>query len=272
MMMNKKFLLFASTLLPSLLHAQKTMEGLVNAEKSFAAYSVAHGTKDAFLNFTDSAGIVFDNGKPVNAIESWNKREKRPFVLNWEPAFAEIASSNDFGYTTGPWTLKPGPNDTVVARGQYTTVWHVNDRGEWKFLIDLGVGNTPKSSLSSVKKIEAKKIKSSSSTGSVLKEEQNFIDAYKENKTKAYAKYLSVQSLLNRNGKYSATSKATQTETILNTPSDIQFTIDGSGIASTGDLAYVYGNTLINNKQENYLRIWRKEQRGWRIALEVLRF
>lgn len=270
--MNKKFLLLASILLPSFLRAQKTIDGLINAEKSFAAYSVNHGTKDAFLNFTDSTGIVFDNAQPVNAIESWNKREKRPFVLNWEPAFAEIASSNDFGYTTGPWTLKPGPNDTVAARGQYTTLWHLNDRGEWKFLIDLGNGNTPKSSMSPLKKIEVKKVTSSSSTGSVLKEEQNFIDAYKADKSKAYAKYLSPQSLLNRNGQYSATDKAIQSETILHTPSDIQFTIAGSGIASTGDLAYVYGSTLINNKQENYLRIWRKEKEGWKIALEVLRY
>jgi ketosteroid isomerase-like protein len=56
------------------------------------------------------------------------------------------------------------------------------------------------------------------------------------------------------------------------TPSNIQFTITGSGIAPGGDLAYVYGNTDINNKAENYLRIWRKEKEGWKIALEVLRY
>jgi ketosteroid isomerase-like protein len=61
-------------------------------------------------------------------------------------------------------------------------------------------------------------------------------------------------------------------EFIDKTPSNIQFTVTGAGIASTGDLAYVYGNTLINDKPENYLRIWRKEKQGWKIALEVLRY
>ncbi len=65
--------------------AQKGIDDLINAEKNFAAYSVANSTKEAFLKFLDSTGIVFDNGKPVNGIETWNKREKRPGVLNWFP-------------------------------------------------------------------------------------------------------------------------------------------------------------------------------------------
>lgn len=52
------------------LKAQKNLDGLIRAEKSFAAYSVAHGTKDAFLKFADSNAIVFEGGKPINAIES----------------------------------------------------------------------------------------------------------------------------------------------------------------------------------------------------------
>ena len=59
------------------LKAQKSIDGLINAEKSFAAYSVAHGTKDAFLKFADSNGVVFEQGKSANAIEAWNKREKQ---------------------------------------------------------------------------------------------------------------------------------------------------------------------------------------------------
>jgi hypothetical protein len=150
-------------------------------------------------------------------------------------------------------------------------VWHVDGKGEWKFLVDLGVGNTPLFPAPSLKKIEVKKIKGPSSMGAVLKEEQNFIDGYKKDKSKAYTKYLSGNSLLNRNGQYSTIGNK-QSETIKNTPSAIQYTIAGSGIASTGDLAYVYGNTLISDKQENYLRVWRKEKQGWKIALEVVRY
>jgi ketosteroid isomerase-like protein len=255
------------------LNAQKNIDGLITAEKNFAAYSVAHGTKDAFLKFLDSNGVVFDQGKAVNGIEVWNKREKRPQVLNWSPLFAEIASSNDFGYTTGPWELMPNANnDSAVARGQYTTVWHIGTNGEWKFLVDLGVGNTRKILSTSLNKIRVKKVSGSATRHEILKVEQNFLDAYKTDKTIAYDAYLSRQCILNRNGLNPATSKKTQAAIIANTPTDIQFTITGSGIAASGDMAYVYGNTIINNKPENYLHIWRKEKVGWKIALEVLRY
>jgi ketosteroid isomerase-like protein len=52
----------------------------------------------------------------------------------------------------------------------------------------------------------------------------------------------------------------------------IQYTILGSGIASSGDLGYVYGATVINGKTDNYLRIWRMENGDWRIVVEVLRY
>ena len=48
--------------------AQNNFDGLVNAEKSFAAYSVANGVKAAFLKFLDSNGIVFERGNSVNGI------------------------------------------------------------------------------------------------------------------------------------------------------------------------------------------------------------
>jgi len=170
--------------------------------------------------------------------------------------------------------LKPNANnDTVIARGQYTTVWHIDAKGEWKFLVDLGVGNTPKVLMLSLDKIKAKKVLGDASTDEVLKAEQNFIDTYKTDKSKAYNTYLSSKSILNRNGLYyPALSKKSQLAMITNSPTDIQFTIAGSGIASSGDMAYVYGNTVINNKAENYLHIWRKEKEGWKIALEVLRY
>jgi hypothetical protein len=95
------------------LHAQKGIDLLVQAEKNFAAYSMTHSTKEAFLQFLDSSGWVFENGKPVNGIQTWNNRSKNPEVLNWYPQYAEISASNDFGYTTGPWTYQPSAKDTL---------------------------------------------------------------------------------------------------------------------------------------------------------------
>lgn len=254
--------------------AQKGIDGLINAEKSFAAYSVAHSTKEAFLRYLDSTGIIFDNGKPVNGIEAWNKREKRPGVLNWGPQFAEISASGDFGYTTGPWTFQNSSNDTIVARGQYTTVWHIDKNGEWKFLVDLGVGGTPANSIGEVKKINAAKttnvaIEHVSSFGLA---ENDFIRLSSKDKVNAYKKYLSIESIINRNGSLSAFTLTNQIKLIELTPASIQYKMDGIQLAGKEDLGYVYGTTIINGKTDNYLRIWRREPHGWKIALEVLRY
>jgi hypothetical protein len=259
--------------------AQKGIDGLILAEKNFAAYSVTNSTKEAFLKFLDSAGIVFENGKPVNGIEIWNKREKRPGVLNWHPQFAEIAESGDFGYTTGPWTFQNSLNDTVVARGQYTTVWHINKNGEWKFLVDLGVSNTPANSATELKKIDVAKqfyageaIQAIPHVAPEVNAENNFLRSVSKNKSKTYKKYLSPGSILNRNGYLPATGLPDQQKLIELTPSSLQYKIDGWAMSPNMDMAFVYGTTIINGKTENYLRIWRWEKKGWKIALEVLRY
>lgn len=181
--------------------------------------------------------------------------------------------SNDFGYTTGPWTFQAKTiADSIAARGQYFTIWHTNKNGEWKFLADLGIGNTPENNFTTTKKISAKKFTGDAIADLVLNAEENFFATYHENKLKAYRKLLSNKTILLRNGRLPATSIDDQFTVIKNTPSTIEFTITASGIASSGDLAYVYGNTIINNRQDSYLHIWRKEKNGWRIALEVLRY
>ena len=267
------FLLLACLIKTS---AQKGIENLINAEKNFAAYSVANSTKEAFLKFLDSAGIVFDNGKPVNGIETWNKREKRPGVLNWYPQYAEIAASGDFGYTTGPWTFQNSLHDTIAARGQYTTVWHITKNGEWKFLVDLGVSNTPENSISKTTKIDIYKPATATAAiphiSPLISAENNFQELVARDKAKAYKEFLSAGSILNRNGYLPSVGMQTQKMIIDSTSATIQYKIDGSGISESQDIGYVFGTTVINGKTDNYLRIWRREKDGWKIALEVLRY
>ena len=274
--MNKAISTLIVLATSQVLFAQRSIEGLVQAEKNFAAWSVSHSTKEAFLKFLDSAGVVFDNGKAVNGIDAWNKREQRPGILNWWPQFAEISNSNDFGYTTGPWTFQPSANDSVVARGQYTTVWRIDKNGEWKFLIDLGVSRLPQSPIGEVKKITAAKVginpAISVRVSSLVKAEEDFIKLFSKDKKAAYKKYLSKQSILNRNGHMPAIAATDQQIIIDSTSSSIAFTMTGWGTSQGEDMGFTYGAAVLNGKTDNYQRIWRREKDGWKIALEVLRY
>jgi ketosteroid isomerase-like protein len=256
--------------------AQKGIDNLIQAEKNFAAYSVAHSTKEAFQQFIDSNSIMFENGKPVRAIEFWNKREKKPGILNWRPQYAEISASGDFGYTTGPWTFQNSLTDTVIARGQYSTVWHINKKGEWKFLVDLGVNNTSANAAEEVRIIDkrkhAEKEKFRPYIFRLVAAENNFNKSLGKNKLKAYKKTLSKQSILNRHCFLPAVTSANQQALIDSTPSGIKYVMIGWGGPRVPDMGYTYGTAVINDKTESYLRIWRREKNSWKIAVEVLRY
>jgi ketosteroid isomerase-like protein len=278
--MKKTILTVTVFIIVQIINAQKTIDGLVQAEKNFAAYSVANGTKDAFLKFLDSAGIIFDNGKAVNGIQTWNQREKRPGILNWSPRYWDVSRSNDFGFTVGPWTYKAGPQDSVSSTGHYVTIWHINKSGEWKFLIDLGVRNNPMLPYAAMNNtVRVDDFDSLPGTlKSMLKKEREFI---KETKRQIYRgderKYwyrinLAYMGLLSRNGRMPAMFTDMILGVMNSMPDKIEYAILGSGISSSGDLGYVYGTTMINGNKDNYLRIWRREYKKWRLALEVLSY
>jgi hypothetical protein len=128
--------------------------------------------------------------------------------------------------------------------------------------------------ITEIKKIDAAKRSSSKATqhDSPVVAENNFLKAVSMDKSKAYKKYLSSKSILNRNGYLPATNSADQKKLLDLTSSSIQYKLDGAGMSSDMDLGYTYGTTIINGKTDNYLRIWRWEKDEWKIALEVLRY
>jgi len=254
---------------------QTSIEGLIKAETNFASYCVSNDTRAAFLKFLDNAGVVFENGRPLNGIDAWTKKEKRPGVLNWYPLYAEIAASGDFGFTTGPWTFQAGTiSDSVIATGHYTTVWHRKNDGEWKFLVDIGTNGNPLPSGKSLFKTERSKADfKAGNKNSLLHAEKKFIKMTAKSVQRAYNYYMSSwYCLLKRNNIEPEASRAANKKAIISVPENIGYTILGSAISSSGDLGFVYGSTVINNKTDNYLRIWRKEKDGWKIAAEVLRY
>jgi ketosteroid isomerase-like protein len=271
--MIRKFFPFTVVIfLCSISNAQKSIDGLINAEKSFAAYSVAHGTKDAFLKFMDSSAIVFSEGKPVNALELWAKREKRPGILNWQPEYAEISLSCDFGFTSGPWTFRASAADTPVASGHFATVWHINKNGEWKFLIDFGINH-------SVLPINVKPEKIVSKNGYYPENEEGLKEIENDLNKKlsasgpaSYKKFLSTKSRFNLENFRPGTNEKKKQQLIDSIPPGLSFTSNGIQVSKTNDLAFSYGTVTKNNKTSNYMRFWRREKDGWKIALEVLRY
>ena len=272
--MRKYFSLLALVLIVSVVFAQRSIDSMVQAEKNFASTSLVASTKEAFVKFIDTAGIVFEKGNPVNGFELYTKSDRRPGILTWEPEYAEISSSNDFGYTTGPWkyyanTLKDDP----LAKGHFITVWQLNNNGEWKFLIDFGINYNLEQKKMALKKAKPEKKTLKKDFQQSLKQaEEKFIQSYKTQGKKAYSSFLSSNSRLNYAGYLPALNAGERKALIDSLPSGIGYTIIGFKSSPQNDLGYAYGTVDLNDKHEGYLRIWRREKDGWKIAVEVLHF
>jgi ketosteroid isomerase-like protein len=268
----KRICLLLACCLPFVGMAQKNIDELVNAEKSFAATAMTKGTKEAFLQYLDSAsGIVFDKAEPVSAYSYWINREKRPGFLSWSPQVAEVSVKGDFGYTTGPWVFRMQRGDTALAQGQFVTVWH-KINGQWKFLADLGISGSPFLALVQMRNDAPNTVAESPDTASLLKSENDFNKTFTTSPAAAYRRYLSSHSILQRNGEMPDGPGPTLDAHIAATNASIQLQSLGYGLAPAGDFAYTYGRATLNGKQDNYLRIWRREQKEWKIAVDLLRF
>jgi hypothetical protein len=124
-----------------------------------------------------------------------------------------------------------------------------------------------------IKKVNEEKLKIKDDNLQSLKgTEERFIQAYANQGAGAYHSFLSSQSRINYTGFLPATNAKERNALLDSLPGNINYTILGFGISPAKDLGYVYGTITINDKQDGYLRIWRREKNGWKIALEVLRF
>lgn len=105
---------------------------LLAADRTAARLSATEGPHKALLSVVDENSTFF-TPKPVNAVEYLNNRPNIPDVLTWEPTFAAISKSMEWGVTSGPLSFQR--IGAVKRYGEYLTVWRRDRKGRWK--VDL---------------------------------------------------------------------------------------------------------------------------------------
>src|SRR5438045_2054175 len=114
---------------------------MVESERTFYRTGQEKGTRAAFLAFLADDAVMFRPG-PVNGKGAWQKRAETGLDLIWEPTFAAIARSADFGYTTGPAKWKANKKDEkFLGYGQFVSIWKKQKDGSWKVALDCGIEN-----------------------------------------------------------------------------------------------------------------------------------
>jgi ketosteroid isomerase-like protein len=252
--------------------AQNT-EALIKAEIAFEKSCLENGIRDGFLAHVDSNGIEFMEKGPVDAKKFWRSLPVFEGVFSWSPTYAEMSISGNWGYTSGNYEHRPKSiNDTVDESGQYTTVWHQLENGKWKYLIDIGNNHQQRPLDKYPITIDPGKFSAGKNTSqaALLEQENLFIQSFEKNIGQAYHEMGSVKYILNITSSMPVTSTDSAVVILGKIPS-LKYHPVGAKISSGNDMAAIYGTFNQTGKTGSYLRIWRHEKDGWKIALEVIR-
>jgi ketosteroid isomerase-like protein len=118
--------------------AAAALDAVLAAERAFSAASAERGARDAFLAFLADDGVVLRErvalGKPYYATMA-------PLAgqLTWAPAWGTVSASGDLAVASGPWTRRATPQDSAPAAvGEFASVWIRQPDGQWKVLADVG--------------------------------------------------------------------------------------------------------------------------------------
>ena len=278
--MKSTFLVISFCIAASHAHVQAqrsaALQSLIDAELAFAQTSKTKNTRDAFLQYLSDETVMFEDAKITVGKKTWQGRKPDSSLLIWEPVFADISASGDFGYTTGPFEYYASrKNGEKGFYGSYITMWKKDSASQWKMALDIGVSPQPKPASktlntpaisSNVKSKARKDLKQE-----VMKQEMLFL----KNTKKELSFFLANESRFLRPGREPVTDRAEIEKIITKERGEAHYTPVDVSVSSAGDMAYVYGKLVlvIQDKQKEgfYLRIYKNtDQKDWKIVLDAI--
>jgi ketosteroid isomerase-like protein len=256
---------------------------LISAENYFSALAKEKGIRAAFLKVSDENTMLFRPG-PVRAVDFFKSKSSADSgLLSWEPAFARISKSNDWGFTTGPYVYRPSKSSQSAFYGDYVSVWKKNDKGVWKLALDLGIPHgKPKSPPKLLfKSPKTDKFMHQHGTGRLQQREDIVYSTDKlyatilraENNV-AFSEFLSQDTRLLFPGLEPVIGKEAVTEFWQKQGARLASQPEKADRAYSGELAFTYGSATIRkigeSKNYHYVRIWEiQEGFNWNIILEI---
>jgi ketosteroid isomerase-like protein len=251
---------------------EEAVRAMTNAERKFYQTGQEKGTRAAFLEWLADDAIVFRPG-PVNGKEAWGKRPETGLDLVWEPTFAAIARSGDFGYDTGPskWRGKKS-EPQFTGFGHFVSIWKKQKDGSWKVALDCGIENT-RSDVKPALKLVTPTNRGQGTLESLQQTQSAFIATAKFDFTKAFQQFGSDQVRLYRDGSFPTIGKKDGIELLGSEQAGLAMEVMKSDISSSGDLAYSYGSCSDTRTQPgragHFLQVWQTDAGGtWKLALD----
>ncbi len=264
---------------------------VVEAEHAFAQHSIDHGMKPAFLAYAAPDGVVVNRNGPVNAIETWSKRDPAPTgLLTWWPTYADVSRAGDLGWTTGPFEFREKPTqEKPDGTGHFFTVWRKQPDGSWKWVLDLGIQHPapdatetvltyPASLMKNVKPAAPPTVNVEDARQTLAEAERKLSESSASEGFRTALLARADESLrFYRQGTFPAVGKESFAKAVKVLSEYITWEPLKVDVAASGDLGYAYGAYAIQPKgserpseKGHYARVWKRDRGGsWRVVFNV---
>ena len=254
-------------------------QSLVEAERNFYRTGQKQGTRAAFLAFLADSGIVFRPG-PVNGRRTWTEKEENGLDLVWEPTFAAVSRSADFGYDTGPAKWRANKKEKEFAGyGHFVSIWRKEPDGNWKVYLDCGIEHAkPTGKSETLRTVVPGEPKAGEPEGSARQRafgdaQRDFVTVAKLDFTKAFREFSGDEVRLYRDGSPPTVGKDAGAKLLGTEQAGMTMEVIAGNMSSSSDLAYYYGKFTDTRSEGaangNFLQVWQTNATGaWKLVLD----
>jgi ketosteroid isomerase-like protein len=252
---------------------------LVAAEYAFADLTAQKGIRAGNLSVLRNDSVVFIP-RPVNGLAYYKTQLESGALLSWFPTVAEVAASEDLGYTTGPWTYKAGKDAPEAAWGWSLTLWQREGDGPWKVRLGVGTPNpdpserpNPPVALPRVAATPLAKLASSLGNPAELIElDKTFAKEAFKDSTVAYKARVDEKVRLYRQGRFPV--EGAKALSVALDPGTVTWQPSEGFVSAAGDLGYTRGTLQHKEGKEpekaySYVRVWKKVGGAWKVVLDL---
>ncbi len=259
---------------------REAAEELAMMERGFAGVASRRGIREAFLAYLAEEAVVLQPtampGRPTYAALPPDPDTR----LSWQPVTAAVAASGELGYTTGHRSMRRRAEEpTPTAFGQFLSVWQRNERGQWRLLVDSGIGHAEQAAAAPFAAVAASSTAASSTAAtrlpaaaeSVEQVERAYCAELARQGPPAFARRAHPDVRLLRQGHLPVVGSADALALLSTLPLQIGCEASGSRTSASQDLAATWGvGSMADGSGFAFLRVWsRTGDEPWRLAVDL---